>query len=95
MALYAFYAQQRLGASLSNLVTRRYNLYRNKIYEDTISSTQLEELLSYVGGSIKDMLSMIDDPDKNTTTEDRFRKVERAELCRRCNFLKVCEPSLD
>jgi CRISPR/Cas system-associated exonuclease Cas4 (RecB family) len=40
------------------------------------------------------MKSLLDDPAKNTTREERFSKVEKREACYRCNFMKVCQPKL-
>ena len=94
MACYAFYAQQRFRVPLAKVRTRRFDLFRGTMHEETINSTQMEELLSYVRGSIKDMFSLLEDAKENVAVEDRFRKVERAETCLRCNFLKVCQPDI-
>ena len=53
-----------------------------------------EELLGYIRGSIKDMISLLDDPDLNQAGEENFAKVEKKYVCLRCNFLKVCKPRL-
>ena len=94
MACYAFYAQQRFSVPLRHLVTRRLDLYRSKLHEQTITQAELNESLSYIRGSIKDMLALLENPAENVADEENFHKVERADVCRRCNFLKVCKPNI-
>jgi CRISPR/Cas system-associated exonuclease Cas4 (RecB family) len=94
MACYAYYASNAFGLPVGHVVTRRFELYGNKIYEEKVSEGSLEELLGYIRGSIKDMKSLLDDPDRNTASEESFSKVEKKQVCRRCNFLKVCRPNI-
>ncbi len=94
MACYAFYAQQRFSVPLRHVITRRFDLYRTKLHEQTITQPELNEILTYIRGSIKDMLALIENPAENIADEERFRKVERADVCRRCNFFKVCKPNI-
>jgi radical SAM protein with 4Fe4S-binding SPASM domain len=76
------------------VITRRFDLYRTKLHEQTITQPELNEILTYIRGSIKDMLALLENAAENTADEERFRKVERADVCRRCNFLKVCKPNI-
>ncbi len=94
MACYAYYASNAFGVPVRHVVTRRFELYGNRLYEESVSDRSLEELLSYIRGSIKDMKSLLDDPELNTATENSFAKVEKKPVCLRCNFLKVCRPNL-
>jgi CRISPR/Cas system-associated exonuclease Cas4 (RecB family) len=94
MACYAYYAKQTFRVDLKHVETRRFDLYRNNLYRDSINERALEEMLEYVRGSIKDMLGLLDNRERNIANEERFRKVERPEVCLKCNFLKVCEPNL-
>ncbi|MDH3215803.1 MAG: PD-(D/E)XK nuclease family protein [Candidatus Krumholzibacteria bacterium] len=94
MACYAYYAKQAFRVDLAHVETRRFDLYRNKLHKDSIRENAMQEMLDYVRGSMKDMLGLLDDPDRNVAREERFQKVERSAVCLKCNFLKVCMPSL-
>jgi CRISPR/Cas system-associated exonuclease Cas4 (RecB family) len=94
MACYAYYASNTYRIPVRHIVTRRFELLRDDLHEESISEGSLDELLNYIRGSIKDMQSLLDDPARNVTREERFAKVEKREICYRCNFLKVCEPKL-
>jgi hypothetical protein len=94
MACYAYYASNIYRIPVKNVVTRRFELLRNEIHEARVSEASLDELLGYIRGSIKDMKSLLDDPEKNIASEERFTKIEKREICYRCNFLKVCQPDL-
>jgi hypothetical protein len=94
MACYAYYASNAYRVPVKHVVTRRFELLQNEIYEESIGEASLDELLGYIRGSIKDMKSLLDDPQRNVAREEKFAKVERREACYRCNFLKVCKPNL-
>jgi hypothetical protein len=94
MACYAYYASNAYRVPVKHVVTRRFELLQNEIYEESIGEASLDELLGYIRGSIKDMKSLLDDPQQNIAREERFAKVEQREICYRCNFLKICKPDL-
>jgi hypothetical protein len=94
MACYAWYAQQAFKVPLQHVITRRYDLYHDNIYEQMISGPELNEILAYVRGSIKDMQGLLENVKENVAVEERFQKVERPNVCLRCNFLKVCQPDI-
>ena len=73
---------------------RRFELYHDDVIEDTIGERELGEVLSYIRGSISDMKSTLDDPELNLASEACFSRVNRREICYRCQFLKVCGPDL-
>jgi CRISPR/Cas system-associated exonuclease Cas4 (RecB family) len=94
MACYAYYASRAFGIPVGHVLTRRFELFSNRLFEETVSEGSLEELLAYIRGSIKDMLSLLDDPRTNTANEENFSKVEKKQVCSRCNFFKVCRPNV-
>jgi len=94
MGCYANYAKQQFRADPGQVETRRFDLYRNKLYTDTITPGSLEEIVDYIHGSVKDMKGLLDDVDANVAREERFQKVERENVCLKCNFFRVCKPSL-
>lgn len=94
LACYAFYIHQAYGVPIRHVRMRRFELAGGTVHERTIAERELGEILDYVRGSIADMQGLLDDPERNQTHEDRFRKEERRDLCLRCNFLKVCAPKI-
>lgn len=94
MACYAYYASNAYRVPVHHVITRRFELLRDELIEESIGEAALEELLTYIRGSIRDMKALLDDPDRNVATEERFAKVEKREVCYRCNFLNVCKPDL-
>jgi hypothetical protein len=94
MTCYAFYAIQTYKVIPALVFTRLFNLHLNKLIERSISQTSLNELVSYITGSIRDMQSMLTDPSINSARESDFSKVSKPDLCLRCNFLDVCKPDI-
>ncbi|MEJ2720738.1 MAG: PD-(D/E)XK nuclease family protein [bacterium] len=94
MGCYALYAQKKYRVELGDVLTRRFDLYRDVLHEHRITKSSLDEMMAYIRGSISDMVSLLDDVAENTVTEERFTKVERPEVCLRCNFLRVCKPNI-
>ena len=94
LGCYAIYAKQQFRADSGQVETRRFDLYRDKLYKDTITPGTITEVLDYIQGSAKDMRGLLDDPEENTASEERFRKVEQSRVCLRCNFFRVCKPEL-
>jgi len=94
MGCYAHYAKKQFRADLSQIETRRFDLYRNKLHKDTVTAGVVNEILDYIQGSIKDMKGLLDDPEQNLANEERFQKIERSDICLKCNFFRVCKPDL-
>jgi hypothetical protein len=94
MACYGFYARQAFKVPLPHIVTRLHDLYRDKVQEQTIGGPELNDILAYIRGSIKDMQGLLESVDENIADEERFRKVNKANVCLRCSFLKVCDPDI-
>ncbi len=94
LACYAFYIHQAYGVPIHGIRMRRFELSGGTVYERVIAERGLGEILDHIRGSIADMHSLLDDPDRNLAHEDSFRKVERREVCSRCNFVKACAPSV-
>lgn len=94
MACYAFYARQAFKVPLPHIVTRLHDLYRDKVHEQAIGSPELNDILAYIRGSIKDMQALLENVAENVAEEERFRRVNKSNVCLRCNFLKVCDPDI-
>jgi CRISPR/Cas system-associated exonuclease Cas4 (RecB family) len=94
LACYAFYVHHAYGVPIHRVRMRRLELSGGGVHERTIAERELGEILDYVRGSISDMRSLLDDPERNLAAEGRFSKVERREDCLRCNFFQVCGPNV-
>lgn len=95
LACYAFYIQKTYNVPIHAVRQRRVDLMRGGEFKETVFHERgLEELLTYIRGSVGDMMNLLDDRENNRASEDRFSKVERRDVCSRCSFLRVCEPVL-
>jgi hypothetical protein len=94
MACYAHYAGQAYIVDPTEVITRQFNLSSGLVQENTFARNSFDELFSYMRGSIRDMLELLDDRKANTASEAKFAKVETAPVCLKCNFLKVCKPNI-
>jgi len=95
LACYAFYIQQAYNVPIHAVRQRRVDLMRGGEFKETVFQERgVNELLSYVRGSVADMMSKLDDPDNNRASEAHFTQVARRDVCSRCSFLRVCEPAL-
>jgi hypothetical protein len=95
LACYAFYVQQAYNVPIHAIKQRRVDLMRGgEIKEVSFQERGVNELLSYIRGSVADMMSKLDDPANNRTREELFDKVERRDVCSRCSYLRVCDPVL-
>jgi CRISPR/Cas system-associated exonuclease Cas4 (RecB family) len=95
LACYAFYVRQAYNVPIHAVRQRRVDLMRGgEIKETVFQERGLDELLTYIRGSMADMMALLDDPANNRASEERFTKVARRDVCSRCSYLKVCEPPL-
>ncbi|HET6350364.1 MAG TPA: PD-(D/E)XK nuclease family protein [Candidatus Krumholzibacteria bacterium] len=95
LACYAFYVHQEYGIPIHRVRQRRVDLMGGGDYRETvIGERRLDEVLTYIRGSVADMMSLLDDPERNLASEDRFTKAVRRDVCSRCSFLRVCKPPL-
>jgi hypothetical protein len=86
---------QAYGVPIHSVRQRRVDLMGGGEFRETvIGERRLDELLTYIRGSVADMLALLDDTENNLASEDRFAKVVRREVCGRCSFARVCKPEL-
>ncbi len=94
MACYAAYANDKYGVDLDRILTRRFDLHRGTVHEHTVTGASLDEIVDFIRGSFADMMAILENREENKAIEEKFAKVERRNVCRRCNFLKVCKPNI-
>jgi len=95
LSCYALYALEKWRVSPESLMVIEYNLSYNKATEFSVSQADADDMKGYIRGSVKDMRSLLTDPEDNLPLEEeRFSKVEDNRISLRCNFLKICKPHL-
>jgi hypothetical protein len=68
-----------------------YNLFSNRANSFSVIMAEVEGIKGHIRGSVKDMQSLLKDPENNVPLEeDQFSKVEDEGVIFRCNFRKVC-----
>jgi len=93
LCCYALYAVEKWHIPLDHLRVIEFNLSFGKAAEFSLTPGEVEEVKSFIRGSVKDMRSLLSDPGNNIPMEEaRFSKVEEERITSRCNFRKVCRP---
>ena len=91
LGCYAFYAIEKWNLAPDSLQVVEYNLLSNKANSFSLTMAEVEGIKGYIRGSVKDMQSLLKDPENNIPLEeDQFSKVEDERVSLRCNFKKVC-----
>jgi hypothetical protein len=88
---YAFYAMGKWHLPPESLQVVEYNLFSNRANSFSVIMAEVEGIKGHIRGSVKDMQSLLKDPENNVPLEeDQFSKVEDEGVIFRCNFRKVC-----
>jgi hypothetical protein len=91
LCCYALYAMEKWHVSPESIRIIEYNLSFNKATEFSVTHGEAENIKGYIGGSVKDMQSLLKDAKNNIPVEEgKFDKVEDDRVSLRCNFKKVC-----
>lgn len=94
MACYAFYAHKKWGVAPEAVRPTEFNLNRGQVLSHSLTAADLERTRGYIEGSIADMRRLLRDPAANWAVEADFRQVSDERICRRCKYLKVCQPAV-
>ncbi len=90
MILYP--AMEKWNLPSESLQVVEYNLNSNKANSFSVTIAEVEGIKGYIKGSVKDMQSLLKDPENNIPLpEDQSTKVEDERVIGRCNFRKVCK----
>ncbi len=92
LGLYAWYFTEAHGIPLETLrLGPVYLAFRPKRREEEgISPDTVESVLRDTRSTIRDILSLIDDPDQGVARKERFPVTTRAFTCRDCPFTSFC-----
>ena len=92
LSCYAMYAMDKWGIDPENVKLIEYNLLANQGAEFNVGASEIENIKTYIAGSIADMQSLLIDVGENVPKEEgAFQKVEDDRICAECNFRKVCD----
>lgn len=89
LSLYALYISERFGFRPEDIEAKMFYLAIDKVDSFDVDYIGLEEMRSYMKGSILDMKKLLLDVTDNEAIEEDFEKHE-GYWCNRCNFRKVC-----
>jgi len=91
LGCYALYAMGKWNVPPEALSIIEYNLSFNKSNWFSSSYEEINDIRSYIKGSIQDMQKLLVDVSNNLSMEeDRFARVENEHITSRCNFRKIC-----
>ncbi len=91
LACYALYAAGRWNASPESIQTVEFNLAHGKGHHSQITPAILETVHNEIQGSVREMKSLLDDPDGNIASANRFDPTTNADQCSRCKFREICD----
>jgi hypothetical protein len=96
LAGYALYAaQQGWVQSADELRTELAYLALPRYVRRTVDQKRLDHARSFIAKSASNMKALLIDPMGNLGRLEDFAMVERPQVCRRCNFRRLCFPRTD
>jgi hypothetical protein len=94
LGCYALYAMEKWNLTPDSLQVVEYNLQANQANSFSVTGGEVEGMKGYIRGSVKDMQSLLKNPENNIPLdEEQFSKVKDEQVSLRCNFRKVCKIS--
>ena len=91
LACYALYASGRWDAPPESIHTVEYNLAHGKGHHSQITPAVLDEVHSEIEASVGAMKELLDDPDENRASAERFNPTADEGSCSRCKFREICD----
>ena len=90
MACYALYATHAWKVTPENIEVFAFDLASDTVRPHRVTAEAIEETRDYIAASAGEMQIVLDDPEANVATEDRFDLAMDDHTCRTCPFLEVC-----
>jgi len=90
LTCYALYALRAFGVPVERVRLVEFNLLANEIIHHRVSAMDIEAARAFIQGSVRDMRTLLVDPDENLALEEDFARTADPAPCRRCPFLRVC-----
>ena len=93
VAGYALYAVEQGWVGAPEAITTELDyLVLPKVVRRTVTRQKIEEARSFIEKSAASMKALLVDPLENVAREEDFPRVDRPQVCRRCNFRRLCFP---
>jgi CRISPR/Cas system-associated exonuclease Cas4 (RecB family) len=93
VAAYALYAfEQGWVSDVSRLSTRLEYLALARTVDRELDQPALDRARDFILRSAADMRSLLVDPSANLARMEDFARIDRPQLCRRCNYRRLCFP---
>jgi CRISPR/Cas system-associated exonuclease Cas4 (RecB family) len=93
IAGYALYAAEQGWVAEPEEITTELNyLVIPKAVRRTVTRQKIAHARSFIERSARDMRALLLDPVANVAREEDFPRVDRPQVCRRCNFRRLCFP---
>jgi CRISPR/Cas system-associated exonuclease Cas4 (RecB family) len=93
IAGYALYAAEKGWAGEPEEITTELNyLVVPKSVRRTVTRQKIEDARRFIERSAREMKALLVDPVANLAREEDFPRVDRPQVCRRCNFRRLCFP---
>ena len=90
LACYGLFAIQKWDIKPENVILTDYFLSNGKQNEYNFKNFELDQIQDYIKNSIVEMKDKLDDPQENVTRENSFLFTENEQICKYCNYYKVC-----
>jgi hypothetical protein len=93
LAGYALYAaEQGWATGPAGITTELAYLAIPRFWRKSVDQGRLDHARSFVVRSAGKMKSLLLDPVLNLAQMEDFSRVDRPQICRRCNFRRLCFP---
>lgn len=89
-AVFALYASHRWGVPAHVVEASEWSLADGQRRIVRVTQELLERTAAYIRESIKAMQAHLRDPEANTAVEEDFPTLSDLDICRWCNFRRVC-----
>lgn len=90
LACYALFAIERGWAdSPEGVATAEVGLATGQVHRREVTAAMLDEVRGKIRASIAEMRALLDDPERNLATEERF-PTRPSRGCGQCNFRRLC-----
>lgn len=96
VAAYALFAAENgWVTSADEIDTELAYLAIPRFSRAPVSRSKLDEARAFIVESARNMRSLLVDSENNTARLEDFARIDRPQICRRCNFRRLCFPRGD
>lgn len=92
LATYALYAATQGWSAPEEIETELAHLVESHHRRRVVSARDLDGARRFIARSAGRMRALLDDPAADVARMDAFPRVDRPQVCRRCNFRRLCFP---